>query len=110
MIKVVAFIRSATGEFCRIEQTESSFTCIGMPNREWAVLPPGNRVAAIPLEATVNTIPLECKGKLVGVSAFELTSDESYSMQCLLSRFSRPRHRALFLMHVGVISSAATFD
>ncbi|KAK9740195.1 hypothetical protein RND81_03G018200, partial [Saponaria officinalis] len=35
---------------------EFSVTLIGMPNLEWAVLPPGSKIAAIPLDATGKTI------------------------------------------------------
>ena len=57
MISAVSLIRFARGEFWKIEHTEDSLICIGIANLECAVLPPGSKVAAIPLEATVKTIP-----------------------------------------------------
>ncbi|KAL7087158.1 hypothetical protein ACP275_13G049200 [Erythranthe tilingii] len=60
MISFALISNSAWGLCCVILQVEFSCTMMGSPNLECAVLPPGSKRDAIPLEATLITIsPLE---------------------------------------------------
>jgi hypothetical protein len=56
MINLVCLSNPASSSLCYILQVE--FSCVGtrILNLECAVLPPGNKNEAIPLDATVNTI------------------------------------------------------
>ena len=56
IISLVALSNSVSGELSHMLQTENSSTFMGIAKSECAVLPPGNKVAAIPLDATVKTM------------------------------------------------------
>jgi hypothetical protein len=56
IISFVCFKRPALSSLCSISHVELSKVGTGILNFEWAVLPPGSRSEAIPLDATVITI------------------------------------------------------
>ena len=66
MISFALVINSTNGLPCFILHVESSLIIKGMPNVEWAVLPPGMRREVIPLDAIVITI-----------SPFDLNEDDN---------------------------------
>lgn len=55
-MRLVFIINSASEDPCLILHVDSSVIATGIANLEWAVLPNGRSVAAIPLDATQSTI------------------------------------------------------
>jgi hypothetical protein len=56
MIALVILMSFARSQFFFILQIEIGYISMGIPNRECAVLPPGNNLAAIPEEIVAKTI------------------------------------------------------